>query len=87
MKTIREQFGTNPPLGEILEYENDFRLAKNRTSEIEAEQAEVDYEVGFRIKILDRHLVSIWKPLESKFGKTIEKLPNVIDKFEKLPEK
>ena len=48
MKTIREQFGDNPPLGEIQEYGNDFRLAKNRTSDIEAKQAEIDYEVGFQ---------------------------------------
>jgi len=44
MKTIREQFGTNPPLGEVLEYGNDFRFAKNRTSEIETNQAGSDYE-------------------------------------------
>ena len=49
MKTIREQFGDNPPLGEVQEYGNDFRLAKNRTSEIEAKQAGIDYEVGFQI--------------------------------------
>ena len=49
MKTIREQFGTDPPLGEVQEYENDFRLAKDRTSEIETIQAEIDYEVGFQI--------------------------------------
>ena len=49
MKTIREQFGTDPRLGEVQEYGNDFRLAKNRTSEIETIQAEIDYEVGFQI--------------------------------------
>ena len=49
MKTIREQFGTDPPLGEVQEYENDFRLAKDRTSEIETIQTEIDYEVGFQI--------------------------------------
>lgn len=49
MKTIREQFGANPPLGEVQEYGNDFRLARNRTSEIEALQAEIDYQVGFQI--------------------------------------
>ena len=56
MKTIREQFGTDPPLGEVQEYENDFRLAKNRTSEIETIQAEIDYEVGFQI---DAELLSM----------------------------
>ena len=49
MKTIREQFGTDPPLGEVQEYGNDFRLAKNRTSEIETVQTDIDYEVGFQI--------------------------------------
>ena len=86
MKTIREQFGTDPPLGEILEYENDFRLAKNRTSEIEAEQAEVDYEAGFQIAL--RSLSSRqFETQLSKSGKITEKLLSVIAKFEKLPEK
>ena len=98
MKTIREQFGTDPPLGEVQEYGNDFRLAKNRTSEIETIQAEIDYEVGFQIDVelfslacliwecdRERHLVSINLKLPlSKSGKIIEKLQNVIGKFEKL---
>ena len=86
MKTIREQFGTDPPLGEILEYENDFRLAKNRTPEIEAEQAEVDYEAGFQIAL--RSLSSRqFETQLSKSGKITEKLQSVIAKFERLPEK
>ena len=86
MKTIREQFGKDPPLGEILEYQNDFRLAKNRTSENEAEQAEVDYEAGFQIAV--RSLLSHqFETLLSKSGKITEKLLSVIAKFERLPEK
>ena len=86
MKTIREQFGKDPPLGEILEYENDFRLAKNRTSENEAEQAEVDYEAGFQITV--RSLFSRqFETQLSKSGKITEKLLSVIAKFERLPEK
>ena len=46
MKTIREQFGNDPPIGELLDYESDFRLAKNRTSEIEEKENKVDYEQG-----------------------------------------